>query len=108
MSTQTVSFLGYLESAMTLPPTCSQLTAPFHSQGLGKTLQTISFLSYLTFERCVVGPSLVVVPLSVVSSWMLEFSRWAPRLRVVRFHTNDVDERRRLRQEVGTVSLKYY
>ena len=34
-------------------------------QGLGKTLQTISFLSYLTFERHVAGPSLVVVPLSV-------------------------------------------
>jgi len=31
---------------------------------------------------------------------MLELSRWAPKLRVVRFHTNDVDERRRLRQEV--------
>ena len=73
----------------------------FSLQGLGKTLQTISFLSYLTFERGVAGPSLVVVPLSVVSSWMLEFSRWAPQLRVVRFHTNDVDERRRLRQEVG-------
>ena len=69
-------------------------------QGLGKTLQTISFISYLTFERKVTGPSLVVVPLSVVSSWMLEFSRWAPRLRIVRFHTNDVDERKRLRQEV--------
>jgi SWI/SNF-related matrix-associated actin-dependent regulator of chromatin subfamily A member 5 len=73
---------------------------------LGKTLQTISFLSYLTFERGVVGPSLVVVPLSVVSSWMLEFSRWAPRLRVVRFHTNDVDERRRLRQEVRGVAYR--
>lgn len=38
-------------------------------QGLGKTLQTISFLSYLKGERDVAGPSLVVVPLSVVSSW---------------------------------------
>ena len=36
---------------------------------------------------------------------MLEFSRWAPKLRVVRFHTNDVDERRHLRQEVGAVSM---
>ena len=36
---------------------------------------------------------------------MLEFSRWAPKLRVMRFHTNDVDERRRLRQEVGRASL---
>lgn len=67
---------------------------------MGKTLQTISFISYLTYERKVAGPSLVVVPLSVVSSWMLELSRWAPQLRVVRFHTNDVEERKRLRQEV--------
>ena len=42
----------------------------------------------------------MVVPLSVVSSWMLELSRWAPQLRVVRFHTNDVEERKRLRHGV--------
>ena len=42
-------------------------------QGLGKTLQTISFLSYLTFERHVAGPSLVVVPLSVSNG--REFTR---------------------------------
>ena len=36
---------------------------------------------------------------------MLEFSRWAPKLRVVRFHTNDVDERRRLRQEVSAMLM---
>ena len=47
----------------------------------------------------------MVVPLSVVSSWMLELSRWAPQLRVVRFHTNDVDERKRLRQEVRVWSM---
>ena len=33
------------------------------SQGLGKTLQTISFLAYLKFNRGVEGPHLVVVPL---------------------------------------------
>ena len=47
------------------------------------------------------GPSLVVVPLSVVSSWCSELARWAPDMRVVRFHTNDVGERKRLRQEVS-------
>jgi SNF2-related domain len=40
-----------------------------HAQGLGKTLQTVAFLSYLKNERGVRGPSLVVVPLSVLSSW---------------------------------------
>jgi SWI/SNF-related matrix-associated actin-dependent regulator of chromatin subfamily A member 5 len=49
--------------------------------GLGKTLQTISLLSYLKFERGVEGPHLVVVPLSVLSSWMGEFARWSPQVR---------------------------
>jgi SWI/SNF-related matrix-associated actin-dependent regulator of chromatin subfamily A member 5 len=38
--------------------------------GLGKTLQTISFLAALKWERHVSGPHLVVVPLSVMSSWL--------------------------------------
>jgi SWI/SNF-related matrix-associated actin-dependent regulator of chromatin subfamily A member 5 len=51
-------------------------------QGLGKTLQTIAFLGYLKFERKVTGPSLVICPLSVLSSWAAEFKRWCPSLRV--------------------------
>ncbi|KAI8470648.1 MAG: P-loop containing nucleoside triphosphate hydrolase protein [Monoraphidium minutum] len=68
--------------------------------GLGKTLQTISFLAHLKFERGVSGPHLVVVPLSVLSSWLQELRRWCPALRVVRLHAGDVDERKRLRREV--------
>lgn len=63
--------------------------------------QTITFLSYLKFERNVHGPHLVVVPLSVLPSWMSEFKKWCPSFRVVRLHCNDVDERQRLRKEVG-------
>lgn len=69
-------------------------------QGLGKTLQTIAFLAYLTYERKVSGPHLVVVPLSVLPNWMAEFKKFAPDLRVVRIHVNDEGERRRLREEV--------
>jgi SWI/SNF-related matrix-associated actin-dependent regulator of chromatin subfamily A member 5 len=68
--------------------------------GLGKTLQTISFLAHLKFERGVGGPHLVVVPLSVLSSWLNELRRWCPALRVVRLHAADFDERKRLRREV--------
>jgi SNF2 family DNA or RNA helicase len=46
------------------------------------------------------GPHLVVVPLSVLSSWLSELRRWCPALRVVRLHAGDVDERKRLRREV--------
>ena len=52
--------------------------------GLGKTLQTISFLATLKFELGVGGPHLVVVPLSVINSWLTEFKKWCPELRVVR------------------------
>lgn len=69
------------------------------TQGLGKTLQTIAFLAYMQAERGVQGPSLVVVPLSVISSWLAEFRRWAPHLRVVRVHGADIAEKLRVRNE---------
>jgi hypothetical protein len=45
-------------------------------QGLGKTLQSITFLAHLKWVMNVPGPHLVVVPLSVMSSWMSELARW--------------------------------
>lgn len=45
--------------------------------GLGKTLQTIAFLATLKWGLGVPGPHLVVVPLSVMSSWMAELARCA-------------------------------
>jgi hypothetical protein len=68
--------------------------------GLGKTLQTISFLSSLTFGEGIGGPYLVVCPLSVLSSWMTEFRRWCPRFRVQKLHSADRNERDRIRQKV--------
>lgn len=69
-------------------------------QGLGKTLQTIAFLAYMQTVRRVAGPSLVVVPMSVLSSWTKEFARWAPHLRVVRVHTSSPEDKLRVRREV--------
>lgn len=66
--------------------------------GLGKTLQTIAFLGYIKFVRKLEGPSVVVAPLSVLSSWMNEFDRWCPGLRVVRFHGPWI-ERQRIARE---------
>ena len=54
--------------------------------GLGKTLQSISLLAYLQQVRRVRGPHLVLTPLSTLGNWQREFTRWAPELRVLRFH----------------------
>ena len=68
--------------------------------GLGKTVQTISYLGTLKNECGLHGPSLVVAPLSVLSSWVNEFKRFAPTLKVVRLHSGDRDERELMRTEL--------
>ena len=67
--------------------------------GLGKTLQTIAVMALLR-ERGEGGPHLVIVPLSVLTSWVVELRRFCPALRVVRLHSGDARERERLRREV--------
>jgi ATP-dependent helicase STH1/SNF2 len=51
--------------------------------GLGKTIQTIALFQYLIENKDVNGPFLVVVPLSTLSNWMMEFKKWAPKIKVV-------------------------
>lgn len=53
--------------------------------GLGKTLQAISVLA----TRVSTGPHLVVCPTSLIGNWQREIARFAPHLRVVRFHGTD-------------------
>lgn len=48
--------------------------------GLGKTIQTLSLITYLVEVKKVLGPFLVIVPLSVISNWTRELDRWAPSL----------------------------
>ncbi|KAG9077950.1 hypothetical protein FRC06_008619, partial [Ceratobasidium sp. 370] len=51
--------------------------------GLGKTIQTISLISFLVERKKLHGPYLVVVPLSTLTNWTLEFSKWAPSIATV-------------------------
>ncbi|KAG1670418.1 hypothetical protein FOA52_010153 [Chlamydomonas sp. UWO 241] len=51
--------------------------------GLGKTVQCVAFLGYLAENLSVMGPFLVVVPLSVVPNWIREFRRWIPTMNAV-------------------------
>ncbi|EAQ89119.1 hypothetical protein CHGG_05738 [Chaetomium globosum CBS 148.51] len=46
--------------------------------GLGKTIQTISLITYLIERKHQHGPYLVIVPLSTLTNWNLEFDKWAP------------------------------
>ena len=46
--------------------------------GLGKTIQTISLITYLIERKHQNGPYLVIVPLSTLTNWNLEFDKWAP------------------------------
>ncbi|KEF61434.1 uncharacterized protein A1O9_03000 [Exophiala aquamarina CBS 119918] len=46
--------------------------------GLGKTIQSISLITYLIERKRQAGPFLVIVPLSTLTNWNLEFEKWAP------------------------------
>ena len=48
--------------------------------GLGKTIQTISLITYLVEHKKQSGPFLVIVPLSTLTNWNLEFEKWAPSI----------------------------
>lgn len=48
--------------------------------GLGKTIQTISLITHLIEKKRQNGPFLVIVPLSTLTNWTMEFERWAPSI----------------------------
>ena len=76
--------------------------------GLGKTLQTIAFLGWMKFVQNLNGPFLIIVPLSVLSNWLNEFKRFLPNMRVLKLHTSDSNERKRLKKEVLPNILNEY
>jgi superfamily II DNA or RNA helicase len=51
--------------------------------GLGKTIQVLALLQRRRSRRQAKGPSLAVVPRSLVFNWILEAGRFTPRLRVL-------------------------
>ena len=79
--------------------------------GLGKTLQTLSLIQHLkehdepAAQSAESRPFLVVCPLSVLGSWLIEARRWTPDLKVVRFH-GTANERARLKKELGKVRAR--
>ncbi|KAL5210676.1 hypothetical protein ABZP36_006299 [Zizania latifolia] len=53
--------------------------------GLGKTIQTIAFLAHLK-GKGLHGPYLIIAPLSTLSNWVNEISRFVPSLTGVIYH----------------------
>lgn len=66
--------------------------------GLGKTLQTISFLGYLKYMCNKPGFHLVVVPKSTLDNWRREFGKWIPGFNTVVLQ-GDKEERREILRE---------
>ncbi|TBT96674.1 subunit Snf22 of SWI/SNF chromatin-remodeling complex, partial [Hamiltosporidium magnivora] len=53
--------------------------------GLGKTIQIIGFISYLTYNKNIKGSYIIICPLSVISNWKKEINKWCPTLSVIEY-----------------------
>lgn len=67
--------------------------------GLGKTIQTISLISHLIETKGQTGPYLVIVPLSTMTNWAVEFERWAPSIPRIEYKGNPA-QRKALQQQL--------
>lgn len=66
--------------------------------GLGKTIQSISLITYL-IEKKHEDKFLVIVPLSTITNWTIEFEKWAPSVRVI-VYKGSQEQRRSLQYDV--------
>jgi ATP-dependent helicase STH1/SNF2 len=73
--------------------------------GLGKTIQTIALLAHLIENKRNAGPYLVIVPLSVMSNWILELEKWAPTINVVIFKGPSAARKRIFKEEMSDTTF---
>ncbi|CAX42772.1 ATP-dependent helicase, putative [Candida dubliniensis CD36] len=66
--------------------------------GLGKTIQSISLVTYL-IEKKHENKFLIIVPLSTITNWTLEFEKWAPSVKVI-VYKGSPQQRRSLQPDV--------
>ncbi|XP_008574826.1 PREDICTED: DNA excision repair protein ERCC-6-like [Galeopterus variegatus] len=78
--------------------------------GLGKTVQIIAFLSGM-FDASLVSHVLLIMPTNLISTWVKEFVKWTPGMRVKTFHGPSKDERtrnlNRIQQRNGIIITTY-
>jgi ATP-dependent helicase STH1/SNF2 len=67
--------------------------------GLGKTIQSIALITYLIERKNETGKFLIIVPLSTITNWTLEFEQWAPSLKTVVYKGNQ-QQRRDLQYQI--------
>ncbi|KAM0937902.1 putative DNA helicase chromatin remodeling SNF2 family [Dioscorea sansibarensis] len=65
--------------------------------GLGKTIQTIGFLAHLK-GKGLDGPYMIIAPLSTLSNWMNEISRFVPSMGSILYHGSK-KERKEIRRK---------
>ena len=63
---------------------CRQNCILADEMGLGKTVQSIAFLQAV-YDYGIVGPFLVIAPLSTIGNWIREFDTWTD-LNVIVYH----------------------
>lgn len=68
--------------------------------GLGKTIQSISLVTYL-IEKKGEDKFLVIVPLSTITNWTIEFEKWAPTVKMI-VYKGSPQQRKDLQFEVRT------
>ncbi|PWA81798.1 hypothetical protein CTI12_AA184810 [Artemisia annua] len=75
--------------------------------GLGKTIQTIGFLAHLKGKGSD-GPYMIIAPLSTLSNWANEISRFAPCLNAIIYHGSKKDrEEIRMTHMPFTIGKKF-
>lgn len=74
--------------------------------GLGKTIQTIALICYLIEKKMNSGPYLIVVPLATITNWMLEFAKWAPKVKLI-IYKGPPNHRRGLAYQLKNEKDKY-
>jgi len=72
--------------------------------GLGKTVQTIALITYLMESKKNHGPYLIIVPLSTLSNWSLEFEKWSPSVNVVCYKGSPI-VRRNIQSQMRAVKF---
>ncbi|GME75851.1 unnamed protein product [Ambrosiozyma monospora] len=79
--------------------------------GLGKTIQSISLVTYLIEAKKETGKFLIIVPLSTITNWTLEFEKWAPSVKKI-VYKGSQQQRKSLQYEIRagnfTVMLTTY